>query len=137
MGVTALGLRCRSALLLFIVVLICTITQHRGYNLPYTAKHHVYHRPVHTKRHSERGSTARHLTAPSSDPIEEGLRLGISIESAGFLRNIVEYGDNRMARRAVGVLQKMPAYRQIPTEVHFTAALWACAKGMLESDMHV
>jgi pentatricopeptide repeat protein len=37
-------------------------------------------------------------------------------------------GNNRMARRAVGVLQKMPAYRILPEEIHYTAAIWACEK---------
>ena len=42
--------------------------------------------------------------------------------SDNFLQQINQYGANRMARRAVGVLQKMSAYRQgLPSEVHFTA----------------
>eukprot|EP01039_Chlorochromonas_danica_P010222 gene10222-11314_t len=31
-----------------------------------------------------------------------------------------------MARRAVGILQKMPAYKIQPEERHYTATLWAC-----------
>jgi pentatricopeptide repeat protein len=60
---------------------------------------------------------------------EENLNLKISIESIGFLNNIIEYGNNRMARRAVGILQKMPAYGVLPQEEHFTQAIWACEKG--------
>lgn len=70
---------------------------------------------------------------PSTSPTstikpEEQLNLAVSIESRGFLKNIIEYGNNRMARRAVGVLQKMPAYRVYPTEEHYTQAIWACEK---------
>ena len=54
---------------------------------------------------------------------QEKLQLQISIESTGFLKNIIEYGNNRMARRAVGVLQKMPAYRILPQEIHYTEVL--------------
>lgn len=59
---------------------------------------------------------------------EENLRLGVSIASFGFLKNIEEYGNARMARRAVGILSKMPAYREIPKQEHYTAAIWACEK---------
>jgi len=38
---------------------------------------------------------------------EVALRLEVSIESHSFLKNIVSYGDARMARRAVGILEKM------------------------------
>jgi len=58
--------------------------------------------------------------------LEESLKLDLSIESRGFLNNILEYGKARMARRAVGVLSKMPAYKQIPREEHYTACIWAC-----------
>jgi pentatricopeptide repeat protein len=57
----------------------------------------------------------------------EPIKLNKGINSAGFLSNIMEYGKNRMARRAVGILQKMPAYRVFPTTEHYDAALWACA----------
>lgn len=59
---------------------------------------------------------------------EEKMKLVTSIDSCGFLKNIVEYGNNRMARRAVGVLQKMPAYRIRPQEEHYTQTIWACEK---------
>lgn len=57
---------------------------------------------------------------------EESLKLSKSIATDGFLRNIEEYGKARMARRAVGVLAKMPAYRQMPGLVHYNAAIRAC-----------
>ena len=57
---------------------------------------------------------------------EEKLKLGVSIASMGFLKNIEEYGNARMARRAVGILSKMPAYREMPKQEHYTAAIWAC-----------
>ena len=60
--------------------------------------------------------------------IQQNNDIQISSQSCGFLKNIVEYGNNRMARRAVGILQKMPAYKQQPTEVHYNAAIWACEK---------
>eukprot|EP01038_Epipyxis_sp_PR26KG_P010017 gene10017-13473_t len=63
----------------------------------------------------------------SNNP-ERNMKLDISIESTGFLNNIIEYGNNRMARRAVGILQKMPSYRIIPQEIHYTEAIWACEK---------
>mmetsp|Transcript_22714 Transcript_22714/g.38056 ORF Transcript_22714/g.38056 Transcript_22714/m.38056 type:complete len:500 (-) Transcript_22714:74-1573(-) len=59
---------------------------------------------------------------------EEDMNLAISVEAYGFLNNIKQYGDNRMARRAVGILQKMPAYNVMPTEIHYTETLWACEK---------
>lgn len=59
---------------------------------------------------------------------EEGLHLEASIESCSFLNNIREYGNARMARRAVGILQKMPAYFVAPTIDHFNAAIEACEK---------
>ena len=58
--------------------------------------------------------------------IDERINLDISIESMGFLKNIKEYGKNRMARRAVGILSKMPSYKCLPQEIHYTATLWAC-----------
>lgn len=57
---------------------------------------------------------------------EERINLDISIESMGFLNNIKEYGNNRMARRAVGILSKMPSYKCLPQEIHYTSAIWAC-----------
>lgn len=65
----------------------------------------------------------------SSD--EEALTLSRSIDNGGFLKNIIEYGKNRMARRAVGILSKMPSYRIMPRIEHYNAALWAC----MNSDM--
>ena len=59
---------------------------------------------------------------------EENIKLEISIEPCSFLTNIKAYGDARMARRAVGILEKMKAYRAIPGEEHYTAAIWACEK---------
>lgn len=59
-------------------------------------------------------------------PKQPAVKLGSGITSTNFLSNILEYGKNRMARRAVGVLQKMPAYRVYPTTEHYDAALWAC-----------
>jgi pentatricopeptide repeat domain-containing protein 1 len=64
--------------------------------------------------------------SPVAASAEENLRLGVSIASLGFLKNIEEYGTARMARRAVGILSKMPAYREIPKQEHYTAAIWAC-----------
>lgn len=63
---------------------------------------------------------------PVESSVEVNLRLGVSIASLGFLKNIEEYGAARMARRAVGILSKMPAYREIPKQEHYTAAIWAC-----------
>ena len=60
--------------------------------------------------------------------IEEGLKLQRNIDSCAFLNNINEYGNARMARRAVGVLQKMPAYFVSPTTEHYNAAILACEK---------
>jgi hypothetical protein len=60
----------------------------------------------------------------SSD--EENLSLDISFASKGFLKNIEEYGKARMARRAVGILSKMPAYKEMPKQEHYTAVIWAC-----------
>lgn len=57
---------------------------------------------------------------------DQKINLDISIESIGFLNNIKEYGKNRMARRAVGILSKMPSYKCLPQEIHYTATLWAC-----------
>jgi hypothetical protein len=66
----------------------------------------------------------------SSKPIassdEENLSLDISFASKGFLKNIEEYGKARMARRAVGILSKMPAYKEMPKQEHYTAVIWAC-----------
>ena len=72
------------------------------------------------------------IARPVSRPVntgasaEEKLRLDTSIASCGFLKNIEEYGNARMARRAVGILSKMPSYREIPRQEHYTAAIWAC-----------
>lgn len=63
---------------------------------------------------------------------EEKLNLVTSIDTCSFLKNIQEYGNNRMARRAVGVLQKMPAYRVYPQQEHYTEVIIACEK----SDMY-
>lgn len=60
--------------------------------------------------------------------IEESLKLERTIDSCAFLNNIHEYGNARMARRAVGVLQKMPAYFVTPTTAHYNAAILACEK---------
>ena len=54
---------------------------------------------------------------------EELLRLEPSFKEDGFLKNIKEYGNARMARRALGVLQKMPSFRVSPTVTHFEAVL--------------
>lgn len=54
---------------------------------------------------------------------EESLKLDVAIQACSFLHNINEYGKARMARRAVGVLQKMPAYKVIPSADHFNAAI--------------
>jgi pentatricopeptide repeat protein len=62
--------------------------------------------------------------------IEEKLQLDIGINACSFLKNIVEYGNNRMARRAIGVIQKMPAYKVYPTEAHYNAGLWACENSL-------
>ncbi len=61
-----------------------------------------------------------------SRSVEEQLRLSLSIKSDGFLQNIVEYGNARMARRAVGVLQKMVAFKTFPRQEHYNAAILAC-----------
>lgn len=58
--------------------------------------------------------------------VEERLRIDTGIKPCSFLTNIIEYGNNRMARRAVGILSKMPAYKVEPTIDHYNAALWAC-----------
>ena len=63
---------------------------------------------------------------PVAPSAEETLRLDTSIASCGFLKNIEEYGNARMARRAVGILSKMPSYREMPKQEHYTAAIWAC-----------
>lgn len=68
----------------------------------------------------------RKVSVPSAPSAEEKLRLDTSIESCGFLKNIEEYGNARMARRAVGILSKMPSYREFPKQEHYTAAIWAC-----------
>lgn len=62
--------------------------------------------------------------------IEQELLLDKGIKPDSFLTNIIEYGKNRMARRAVGVLQKMPAYRTQPSLDHYNAALWACENSL-------
>jgi hypothetical protein len=58
----------------------------------------------------------------TSSPVspEEGLDLAVSVESLSFLNNIEQYGNNRMARRAVGILQKMPAYKVPSNTIHYT-----------------
>ena len=71
------------------------------------------------------------LSMSSSEPtasrsVEEQLRLSLSIKPDGFLQNIVEYGKARMARRAVGVLQKMVAFKTFPRQEHYNAAILAC-----------
>lgn len=57
---------------------------------------------------------------------EETLTLKTGIDAESFLSNIRSYGEARMARRAVGILEKMKAYRVMPNSQHYTAALWAC-----------
>lgn len=46
-------------------------------------------------------------------------------EQLQFLSSIINYGNNRMARRAVEVLKKMSS-KVAPREEHYTAAIWAC-----------
>jgi pentatricopeptide repeat protein len=75
----------------------------------------------------ENPADTRSTSTPPSD--ETNLYLDISIASTGFLNNIIEYGKARMARRAVGILSKMPAYKEIPKQPHYTAAIWACEQG--------
>lgn len=63
-----------------------------------------------------------------AESVEETLGLESGIKPDAFLKNIKEYGNARMARRAVGVLQKMPAFRVTPTADHYNEVLWACEK---------
>lgn len=56
----------------------------------------------------------------------------LSTQSRGFLTSIVDYGNARMAKRAVDTLNKMSDYKCAPVEEHYTEALWACCK----SDMY-
>ena len=66
----------------------------------------------------------------SSEVLPKGATANIiSIQSSGFLKNIIDYGNARMSRKAVGILSKMPAYREIPVQEHYTAAIWACERG--------
>ena len=43
-----------------------------------------------------------------------------------FLKTIEDYGRSRMARKAVGVLSKMEAYGEAPSQEHYTAVIAAC-----------
>lgn len=92
----------------------------------------AFHERLPTRCSVERKTITSMAPIGSGDPTaknpEEMLNLKVSIESRGFLSNIVEYGKARMARRAVGILQKMPAYRVYPEEEHYTQAIWACEK---------
>lgn len=63
-----------------------------------------------------------------AESIEENLGLESAFKQDSFLKNIKEYGNARMARRAVGVLQKMPSFRVTPTVDHYNEAIWACEK---------
>lgn len=80
--------------------------------------------------YSGRTKFVRYIVESSPKPLpvntEQSINLEISNESKTFLKNITEYGKNRMARRAVGLLQKMRAYNVTPTVLHYTHALWAC-----------
>lgn len=85
---------------------------------------------VRSRKYTHQLKLERNFDGDNLGPIaasaEEKLQLGVSIASLGFLKNIEEYGNARMARRAVGILSKMPAYREIPKQEHYTAAIWAC-----------
>lgn len=48
-----------------------------------------------------------------------------------FYTRIKEYGDNRMAKRAVSVLKDMYNKGVDPSVTHYNAALWACEKSDL------
>ena len=49
-------------------------------------------------------------------------------QSAQFLKSIKDYGDARMARRSIKVLENMREKDLKPTELHYTATIQACEK---------
>ena len=54
-------------------------------------------------------------------------------DSTQILAKIQDYGNNRMARRAVELLRWMTKKHDLqPLEPHYTATIWACAN----SDMY-
>ena len=74
------------------------------------------------------------LAALSHEGVDEnmGQDLYSTLEGSGkeyqFLKQIKDYGNARMARRAIRVLQNMRSCKTEPTVLHFEAALWACEK---------
>ena len=63
------------------------------------------------------------LSASSASP--PGLS-ALSSTALQFLKTIEDYGRSRMARKAVGVLSKMEAYGEAPSQEHYTAVIAAC-----------
>ena len=63
----------------------------------------------------------------------------MSAKSVQYLRKIEDYGSNRMARRAVQVLDDMVSRQQFqPQEAHYTATVWACANSdMFDSAVEI
>ena len=53
-----------------------------------------------------------------------------------FYTRIKEYGDNRMAKRAVRILKDMYDNGVDPTVTHYNAALWACEKSDMFTLVH-
>ena len=52
----------------------------------------------------------------------------ITSETDSYLKSIINYGDNRMARKAVNILETMIDDDIDPTERHYTATIQACGR---------
>ena len=50
----------------------------------------------------------------------------ITSETDSFLKSIISYGENRMARKAIKILEKMVDDELEPSEMHYTATIRAC-----------
>ena len=65
------------------------------------------------------------LKSPEQTEIESG---GRSPKDDAWLRQISEYGKARMAKKAIGVLDKMRSFNIKPTSEHYEEVLLACEK---------
>ena len=73
------------------------------------------------------------LRMVSTRPRDAGEDKAMCSQSTQLLAKIQDYGDNRMARRAMDILRSMTKKHELePLEPHYTATIWACAK----SDMY-
>ena len=85
-----------------------------------TASSFRVRRPVSARLPASRSSTALLLASVAPPKLELGA------DGRKWLTSIIDYGEARMARRAVKTLEQIPP--RAVAEEHYTEAIWACEK---------